>query len=204
MTSFLSISNLNHLIISGSFTTIGTVFKNELGGITMNKKLMVGALAVALIGGGIAGAALLPSTNAATPPTASATAPVQQDTDTEVNDDGVQGAQDTDTEVNDDGAQGAQDTDKEVNDDGAQGAQDTDKEVNDDGAQAQAQAPAPAISKQQSIDIAVKQTPGEVTSVQLESEDGVNAYTVTIKDAAGKEQEITIDATTGIIIPEND
>jgi uncharacterized membrane protein YkoI len=189
MTSFLSISNLNHLIISGSFTTIGTVFKNELGGITMNKKLMVGALAVALIGGGIAGAALLPSTNAATPPTASATAPVQQDTDTEVNDDGVQGAQDTDTEVNDDGAQGAQDTDKEVN---------------DDGAQAQAQAPAPAISKQQSIDIAVKQTPGEVTSVQLESEDGVNAYTVTIKDAAGKEQEITIDATTGIIIPEKD
>jgi uncharacterized membrane protein YkoI len=168
----------------------------------MNKKLMVGALAVALVGGGIAGAALLPSTNAATPPTASATAPVQQDTDTEVNDDGVQGAQDTDTEVNDDGAQGAQDTDTEVNDDGAQDAQDTDKEVNDDGAQATA--PAPAISKQQSIDIAVKQTPGEVTSVQLESEDGVNAYTVTIKDSAGKEQEITIDATTGIIIPEKD
>jgi uncharacterized membrane protein YkoI len=153
----------------------------------MNKKLMVGALAVALVGGGIAGAALLPSTNAATPPTASATAPVQQDTDTEVNDDGAQGAQDTDTEVNYDGAQDAQDTDKEVNDDGAQ-----------------AQAPAPAISKQQSIDIAVKQTPGEVTSVQLESEDGVNAYTVTIKDSAGKEQEITIDATTGIIIPEKD
>jgi uncharacterized membrane protein YkoI len=158
----------------------------------MNKKLMVGALAVALVGGGIAGAALLPSTNAATPVTADATASVQQD----------QVQQDNDKEVNDDGAQGQQeqDNDKEVNDDGAQGQQeqDNDKEVSDDGA------PAPAISKQQSIDIAVKQTPGDVTSAQLESENGVTAYTVTIKDAAGKENEITIDATTGKIIPEND
>jgi uncharacterized membrane protein YkoI len=142
----------------------------------MNKKLMVGALAVSLVGGGIVGAALLPSTNAATPVTTNATAPVQKD-------------------------QVQQDTDKEVNDDGAQGAQDTDKEVNDDGAQTPV---APVITKQQSIDIAVKQTPGDVTSVQLESEDGVSAYVVTIKDAAGKEQEITIDATTGTIIPEKD
>jgi uncharacterized membrane protein YkoI len=157
----------------------------------MNKKLMVGALAVSLVGGGIVGAALLPSTNAATPVTTNATAPVQKD----------QVQQDTDKEVNDDGAQGAHENDKEVNDDGAQGAQDTDKEVNDDGAQTPV---APVITKQQSIDIAVKQTPGDVTSVQLESEDGVSAYVVTIKDAAGKEQEITIDATTGTIIPEKD
>jgi uncharacterized membrane protein YkoI len=145
----------------------------------MNKKLMVGVLAVSIVGGGIVGAALLPSTNAATPVKAIATASVQKD-------------------------QVQQDTDKEVNDDGAQGAQDTDKEVNDDGAQTPVAPVAPVITKQQSIDIAVKQTPGDVTSVQLESEDGVSAYVVTIKDAAGKEQEITIDATTGTIIPEKD
>ncbi|OAB28322.1 hypothetical protein PMSD_22605 [Paenibacillus macquariensis subsp. defensor] len=169
----------------------------------MNKKLMVGALAITLIGGGIAGAALLPSTSAATSVTANTTAPVQkdqvqQDNDKEVNDDGVKGEQDNDKEVNDDDVKGQQDSDKEVNDDGVKGQQDNDKEVNDETAQV------PVISKQQSIDIAVKQTPGDVTSVQLESEDGVTAYTVTIKDAASKEHELTIDATTGKIIPEND
>ncbi|HEY2493429.1 MAG TPA: PepSY domain-containing protein [Paenibacillus sp.] len=169
----------------------------------MNKKLMVSALAIALVGGGIAGAALLPSTNAATPITVNETAPVQkdqvqQDNDKEVNDDGVKGEQDNDKEVNDDAVQGEQDNDKEVNDDAVQGEQDNDKEVNDDAVQA------PVISKQQSIDIAVKQTAGDVTSVKLETEDGVTAYTVTIKDAASKEHELTIDATTGKIIPEND
>ncbi|MEC0094031.1 PepSY domain-containing protein [Paenibacillus macquariensis] len=169
----------------------------------MNKKIMVGALTLALVGGGIAGAALLPSTSAATPETANTTAPVQkdqvqQDNDKEVNDDGVKGDQDNDKEVNDDDVKGDQDNDKEVNDDDVKGQQDNDKEVNDDAAQA------PVISKQQSIDIAVKQTPGDVTSVKLETEDGVTAYTVTIKDAASKEHEHTIDATTGKIIPEND
>ncbi|WP_239616519.1 PepSY domain-containing protein [Cohnella mopanensis] len=152
----------------------------------MNKKLMVGALAVALVGGGIAGASLLPSTNAATPVIADATDSVQQDHD----------QQDNDVEVNDDGAQGEQDNDQEM--DGVQGEQDNDQEVNDDGAQA------PVISKQQIIDIAVKKTPGNVTSVQLETEDGVTAYAVTIKDAAGIIHELTIDATTGKIMPEND
>ncbi|MCD9022777.1 PepSY domain-containing protein [Cohnella silvisoli] len=172
----------------------------------MNKKLMVGALAVALIGGGIAGAALLPSTNAASSVQKSP-APVQQDNDQETNDDGVQGAQveqGNDQEVNDDGVngdQGAQDNDQEVNDDGVngdQGAQDDDKEVNDAATQTT------AFSKQQSIDIALKQTPGTVTSANLETENGKTVYAITIKDAAGKEQELTVDATTGKIIPEND
>ncbi|MFC5406316.1 PepSY domain-containing protein [Cohnella soli] len=169
----------------------------------MNKKLMVGVLAVALVGGGIAGAALLPSTNAATADPANSTSPVQkdqiqQDNDKEVKDDGAQNEQDNDKEVNDDGVQNKQDNDKEVNDDGAQNEQDNDKEVNDDGAQST------AITKQQSIDIAVKQSPGVVKSVVLESENGVSAYTVTIKDTAGKEHEVTVNATTGEVVPEND
>jgi uncharacterized membrane protein YkoI len=152
----------------------------------MNKKLMVGALAVALISGGIAGATMLPSTNAASSVEKSQ---VQPDNDPETNDDGVQGAQeqkDNDKETNDDGVQGAQDQ------------QDNDKETNDDGVQAT------KFSKQQSIDIALKQTPGTVTSANLETENGKTVYAVTIKDAAGKEQELTVDATTGAIIPEND
>ncbi|WP_136605736.1 PepSY domain-containing protein [Paenibacillus dokdonensis] len=126
----------------------------------MNKKLMVGALAVALTGGGIIGAALLPSTDAAaSDATAPASAaPVQK-------------------------AQTQQDNDKEVNDDGAQAA---------------------SITKQQSIDAALKQTAGTVSDVQLETENGVAAYTVKIKDAAGTQHEVTVDATTGKVIPEND
>lgn len=165
----------------------------------MNKKLMVGALAVALTGGGIIGAALLPSTNAAASDAAApaSTTPVQnaqpqQDNDKEVNDDGAQDKQDNDKEVSDDGAE---DNDKEVNDDGGL---DNDKEVNDDGAQAA------SITKQQSIDAALKQTAGTVSDVQLETENGVTAYTVTIKDAAGTQHEVTVDATTGKVIPEND
>jgi uncharacterized membrane protein YkoI len=154
----------------------------------MNKKLMVGALAVALVSGGIAGAALLPSTNAAAPVVGT---PVQND----------QVQQDIDKEVNDDAQQGKQDNDKEVNDDAQQGEQNNDKEVNDDAADVVL---TPTINKQQSIDIAVKQTPGVVTDVKLEAEDGKAAYSITIKDSAGTEHEITVDATTGTISPEND
>jgi hypothetical protein len=88
----------------------------------MNKKLMVGALAVALIGGGVAGATLLPSTNAASsvgttgatqlPSTNAAPSvqksPVQPAVDQETNDDGgvkdAQDAQGNDLETNDDAA----------------------------------------------------------------------------------------------------
>lgn len=160
----------------------------------MNKKLMIGTLVVAVIGGAITGAALLPSTNAATPDVkASASAapvpaPVQK----------AQTQQDNDKEVNDDGAQDKQDNDQEVNDDGVQKQQDNDKEVNDDNEQAT------SITKQQSIDAALQQTPGTVSKVKLETENGVAAYTVTIKDAAGQQHEVTVDATTGKVIPEND
>ncbi len=162
----------------------------------MNKKLMVGALAVALIGGGITGAALLPSTNAAEPTADSHNLTNDQqgqlDNDQEVNDDGEQA--DNDQEVNDDDQQA--DNGQEVNDDGEEA--DNDQETNDDGLQSA------TITKEQGAAIALKQTPGDVLSVQLETEDGVTAFTVTIKDKKGQEQEVTVDATSGKVIPEND
>ncbi|BBH20703.1 hypothetical protein Back11_20480 [Paenibacillus baekrokdamisoli] len=96
----------------------------------MNKKLMIAALAVTLIGGGIAGSALLPSANADSQTkqvTQSTT--TQPDTDKEVADDQA-GQANTDKEVADDQA-GQANTDKEVADDQA-GKADTDKEVADD------------------------------------------------------------------------
>jgi hypothetical protein len=110
-----------------------TIFPKEEK--NMNKKLMVGALAVALIGGGAVGATMLPSTNAASSVgTTGATAPsvqspVQPANDQETNDDAVTGTQAAvDQETNDDGGvQDAQD---------AQDAQGNDLETNDDTAQA--------------------------------------------------------------------
>jgi hypothetical protein len=129
----------------------------------MNKKLMVGALAVAIIGGGAIGATLLPSTNAASSVgTTGATAPtvqspVQPANDQETNDDAVTGTQAApdhdavtgtqaaaaDKETNDDAVKGA--VDQETNDGGAKDAQDAqdaqggnDLETNDDAAAAPA------------------------------------------------------------------
>lgn len=130
----------------------------------MNKKIILGVLAAALVGGGVVAVSVLPSTHAASSQS------VVDDDDVETNDDG-QEAQDTDTEVNDD---------QEV----------ADADV--------------AITEQQSMDIALKQVPGTVSSVELESEDGVSAYSVTIKDSAGKKHEVTVNAKTGEVIPEND
>ena len=94
----------------------------------MNKKLMVAALAVTLIGGGIAGAALIPSANADAQ-TAKVTQTTQADNEKEVADDQV-GQADNDKEVADDQA-GQADNDKEVADDQA-GQADNDKEIADD------------------------------------------------------------------------
>ncbi|WP_168123131.1 PepSY domain-containing protein [Paenibacillus sp. HB172176] len=124
----------------------------------MNKKLMVGALAVALIGGGIVGTTMLPITNAAAPVLKSITSPNRLD----------------------------------------QAQQDNDQEVNDDEVQAV------TLTKQQVIEIALKQIPGEVTDVQLETENNVAAYSVTVKDSEGTNQEITFDANSGEILPEDD
>ena len=155
--------------------------------------LMVAALAVTLVGGGLAGAALLPSANAA-----SSTAKPAQPSATGGNiaATGGQGQADTDKEVADD-QQVQGDTDKEVADD-QQVQADTDKEVADDNVNAA------AITKEQSIELAKKQVPGTVQSVKTESENGKPVFNIVIKDSAGKEHEINIDASAGTVIPEND
>jgi len=79
--------------------------------------------------------------------------------------------------------------------------QDNDEEVNDD---AEDIIPTPALSQQQSIDIAIKKTPGKVIDAKLESEDGKAVFEITINDSAGKEHEVTVDANTGMIVQEND
>ena len=168
----------------------------------MNKKLMVAALAATLIGGGIAGAALLPSANADAQ-TAKETQTAQADNDKEVADDQA-GQADNDKEVADDQAGqgdndkevaddqvGQADNDKEVADDQA-GQADNDKEVADDQAgqadndkevaddQAVAVTPSQAaVTKEQSIALANKQFPnGTVKKVQIESENGKSVYNI--------------------------
>ena len=166
----------------------------------MNKKLMVAALAVTLIGGGIAGAALIPSANADAQ-TAKVTQTTQADNDKEVADDQA-GQADNDKEVADDQA-GQADNDKEIADD-QEGKEDNDKEVSDDQAVTVAPSQA-AVTKEQSIALANKQFPnGTVKKVQIESENGKSVYNITITDAKGTEQEVNVDIASGTIIAEND
>ncbi|WP_424765533.1 hypothetical protein [Paenibacillus sp. sgz302251] len=87
----------------------------------------VAALAAALVIGGLAGAALLPSAKADPSVTSSK---VVNDNDQETNDDQPSTAVDTDKEVNDDQQFGSVDSDTEIDDDQQQS--DTDLEVNDD------------------------------------------------------------------------
>lgn len=180
----------------------------------MNKKLMVAALAVTLIGGGIAGAALIPSANADAQ-TAKVTQTTQADNEKEVADDQVgqadndkavaddqAGQADNDKEVADDQA-GQADNDKEIADD-QEGKEDNDKEVSDDQAVTVAPSQA-AVTKEQSIALANKQFPnGTVKKVQIESENGKSVYNITITDAKGTEQEVNVDIASGTIIAEND
>jgi uncharacterized membrane protein YkoI len=152
----------------------------------MNKKLMVAALAVTLVGGSYAGAALLPTAkaNPQAGPSVQASTAVQ-----------AQAQTDNDKEVADD-LNGQPDSDKEVADD-QNGQNDNDKEVADDLENSV------KITKEQSIAIATKEIPGNVTSSNVEDENGKAVYSVTINDKNGKEQEVTVDAVTGTIIPES-
>lgn len=80
-----------------------------------------------------------------------------------------------------------------------QDEQDNDEEVADNVEQAQLAKKA-TISQQQSIDIATKQVAGSVLKSELEDEDGLVVYSVTIKDNQGQEKEIHVDAKTGSIV----
>jgi uncharacterized membrane protein YkoI len=148
-----------------------------------------GALAVQAVGLPVAKAATVTSTPAAV---AEKTAPDQADPTevkgTEVNDDATEAK---DTEVND--ATEAKGT--EVND----AAEAADKEVDPAIEQAQLQSQA-KITAEQSKTEALKKISGTVQSVTLEDEDNIAVYNVTVKDSAGKLQEVKVNAQTGAVV----
>ncbi|MFB9328651.1 PepSY domain-containing protein [Paenibacillus aurantiacus] len=150
----------------------------------MNKqKIMIAALLVTLVGGGIAGAALLPQANADTQTSAVTN-----------NEAGKTGA----------GNVEKSDGDGEVADD--QEASDGDGEVADDQEVANVQQVLKdaAVTKEQAIAIAQKEFAGTAKEVKIEDEDGKTVYNVIITDASGKEHEVNVDLLTGKIAAEND
>jgi uncharacterized membrane protein YkoI len=56
------------------------------------------------------------------------------------------------------------------------------------------------ITQQQSMDIATKEVAGTAVKAELEDEDGVVVYNVTIKDSKSQVNEVKVDAKTGSII----
>lgn len=82
--------------------------------------------------------------------------------------------------------------------------QDKDQEVADDVEQAQLAQQA-TITKEQSIDIAMKQVAGSVIKAELEDEDAVVVYNAEIKDNQGIVNEVKVDAKNGKVLKvEND
>lgn len=76
---------------------------------------------------------------------------------------------------------------------------DNDREVADSVEQANLAKEA-KITQQQSIDIATKEVAGTVVKSELEDEDGVVVYNVTIKDSKGQNNEVNVDAKTGAVV----
>jgi uncharacterized membrane protein YkoI len=56
------------------------------------------------------------------------------------------------------------------------------------------------LTKQESIDIALKEVQGNASDVELEDEDGVIIYSVEVTDDQGQKHEIAVDANTGKIL----
>ncbi|XEQ93592.1 putative protein YkoJ [Sporomusa carbonis] len=76
---------------------------------------------------------------------------------------------------------------------------DNDREVADSVEQANLAKEA-KLTQQQSVDIAMKRVNGTVVKTELEDEDGVVVYDVTIKDSKGQVSEVKVDAKTGSIV----
>jgi uncharacterized membrane protein YkoI len=77
--------------------------------------------------------------------------------------------------------------------------EDNDREVSDGAEQANLAKEA-KITEQQGKDIATKKVAGTVVKSELEDEDGVVVYNVTIKDSKNQDNEVKVDAKTGSII----
>jgi uncharacterized membrane protein YkoI len=56
------------------------------------------------------------------------------------------------------------------------------------------------ITAEQSKTAALQKVSGTVQSVTLEDEDNIPVYVVTVKDSAGKIQEVKVNAQTGVVI----
>ncbi|MBS4177841.1 PepSY domain-containing protein [Lederbergia citrea] len=56
------------------------------------------------------------------------------------------------------------------------------------------------ITKEQSIEIALKEFQGKVTDVELEKDHGTLTYDIKVKDENGKEHEVIIDANSGKVL----
>ncbi|MGG3452246.1 PepSY domain-containing protein [Domibacillus aminovorans] len=56
------------------------------------------------------------------------------------------------------------------------------------------------VTKEESIAIALKEVPGKVKDAELEDEDGVVVYTVDVIDDKGEEKEIVVDAKSGKVL----
>ncbi len=56
------------------------------------------------------------------------------------------------------------------------------------------------LTKQESIDIALKEVQGSASDVELEDEDGVIIYSVEVTDDQGQKHEVAVDANTGKIL----
>lgn len=65
---------------------------------------------------------------------------------------------------------------------------------------AQSAAAVTGLSEGQIIEIALLEVPGEVTDIELESEDGMQVYEVEVVAADGEEFEVEIDAETGDVL----
>ncbi len=57
-----------------------------------------------------------------------------------------------------------------------------------------------AVNIQQALDIALAQVPGSVIEAELENEDGLVVWEITVASAEEQTVEVTIDANSGVII----
>jgi uncharacterized membrane protein YkoI len=158
----------------------------------MKKVLLTTGLSLALLAGGAlaAQAAGLPVAKADT--ATSTVAVIEKADPTEVNGTEVADA----TEVNGTEVPDTTEVKGTEVDDATEAA---DKEVDPAVEQAQLQAQA-KITAEQSKAAALKQVSGTVQSVILEDEDNTAVYTVTVKDSAGKLQDVKVNAQTGAIV----
>ncbi|MBT8459328.1 MAG: PepSY domain-containing protein [Boseongicola sp.] len=65
---------------------------------------------------------------------------------------------------------------------------------------AQSVASANGLTKEQAIEIALTEVPGQLIEVEREREDGIQIFEVEIRNAEGVEMELEIDAETGEIL----